>query len=78
MQCHYRKLTGESDIGVRAPLPLSGRASFLCCSLAEMASPMALPSSAMPVLCSVGLLLGEPHHQLTLLHESLDGISVES
>ena len=59
MQCHYRKLTGESDIGVRAPLPLSGRASFLCCSLAEMASPMALPSSAMPVLCSVGLLLGD-------------------
>ena len=59
IQCHYRKLTGESDIGVRAPLPLSGRASFLCCSLAEMASPMALPSSAMPVLCSVGLLLGD-------------------
>jgi len=59
MQCHYRKLTGESDIGVRAPLPLSGRASLLCCSLAEMASPMALPSSAMPVLCSVGLLLGD-------------------
>jgi hypothetical protein len=60
MQCHYGKLTGESDIGVRAPLPLSAPASFLCC-LAESASPMALLSFAVPmlVLCSVGLLLGD-------------------